>query len=91
MDGRIRFLLAFRAPPVFSLHMSDDFVPLTWADLTARPRPEPQAAIAYGDDPWQRVDLWLPDGTGPFPTVLMVHGGDDGRRLFEGLMELVSA
>lgn len=55
--------------------MSDDFVPLTWADLTARPRPEPQAAIAYGDDPWQRVDLWLPDGAGPFPTVLMVHGG----------------
>lgn len=55
--------------------MSDDFVPLTWADLTSRPRPEPQAAIAYGDDPWQRVDLWLPDGPGPFPTVLMVHGG----------------
>jgi len=55
--------------------MSDDFVPLTWADLTARPRPEPQAVIAYGDDPWQRVDLWLPDGAGPFPIVLMVHGG----------------
>ena len=55
--------------------MSDDFVPLTWPDLTGRPRPEPQAAIAYGDDPWQRVDLWLPDGAGPFRTVLMVHGG----------------
>ena len=55
--------------------MSDDFEPLTWADLTARPRPEPQAAIAYGDDPWQRVDLWLPAGAGPFPVVLMVHGG----------------
>jgi pimeloyl-ACP methyl ester carboxylesterase len=55
--------------------MSDDFVPLAWPDLTGRPRPEPQAAIAYGDDPWQRVDLWLPDGPGPFPTVLMVHGG----------------
>ena len=55
--------------------MSDDFVPLTWADLTARPRPEPQAAIAYGDDPWQRVDLWLPAGAGPFPVVVMVHGG----------------
>ena len=55
--------------------MNDAFEPLTWADLTARPRPEPQAAIAYGDDPWQRVDLWLPDGAGPFPVVLMVHGG----------------
>ncbi len=51
------------------------FVPLAWPDLTGRPRPEPQAAIAYGDDPWQRVDLWLPDGNGCAPTVLMVHGG----------------
>ena len=54
--------------------MSSDAL-LSWADLTSRPRPEPQAAIAYGDDPWQRVDLWLPDGAGPFRTVLMVHGG----------------
>ncbi len=51
------------------------FTPLTWADLTARPRPEPQVRIAYGDDPYQRVDLWLPDAAGPIPTVLMVHGG----------------
>ena len=48
---------------------------LTWPDLTDRPRPEPQAGIAYGDDPYQQVDLWLPDGPGAFPTVLMVHGG----------------
>lgn len=51
------------------------FAPLTWSDLTDRPRPHPDASIAYGDDPWQRVDLWLPTGPGPFPTILMVHGG----------------
>lgn len=51
------------------------FIPLAWPDLTGRPRPEPQARICYGDDPYQRVDLWLPDAGGPLPTLLMVHGG----------------
>lgn len=49
--------------------------PMTWADLTARPRPHADATIAYGADPYQKIDLWLPNGAGPFPVVLMVHGG----------------
>lgn len=49
--------------------------PMTWAQLTARPRPAPDATIAYGTDSLQKVDLWLPTGSGPFPVVLMVHGG----------------
>lgn len=48
---------------------------LTWDDLSARPRPKPDATIAYGGDEMQKVDVWLPAGKGPFPTVLMVHGG----------------
>lgn len=48
---------------------------MTWADLTGRARPSPQATIAYGPDEYQKVDLWLPPADGPFPTVLMVHGG----------------
>ena len=48
---------------------------LTWDDLSARPRPNPDATIAYGDDEMQKVDVWVPTGKGPFPTVLMVHGG----------------
>ena len=51
------------------------FTPMTWADLTSRPRPAPQATIAYGADDYQKVDVWLPGGPGPFPVVLMVHGG----------------
>ena len=52
-----------------------DWKPLTWPDLTSRPRPAPQATIAYGPAPEQKVDVWLPAGPGPHKTVLMVHGG----------------
>ncbi|PAX06566.1 alpha/beta hydrolase [Sphingomonas lenta] len=48
---------------------------LTWPDLTKRPRPEPDATVDYGPDGMHKVDVWLPAGSGPHPTVLMVHGG----------------
>ena len=48
---------------------------MAWPDLLERPRPAPTATIAYGDSALQVVDLWLPDGPGPHPVVLMVHGG----------------
>ncbi len=51
------------------------FTPLTWKDLTARPRPAPDATIAYGPDAMQKVDVWLPRSAGLHPVVVMVHGG----------------
>ena len=48
---------------------------LTWPDLARRPVAKPDATIAYGGDQMQKVDVWLPAGKGPFPVVLMVHGG----------------
>jgi len=48
---------------------------MKWPALLERPRPEPDSTIAYGPDQMQKVDLWLPAGRGPHPTVLMVHGG----------------
>jgi len=48
---------------------------MAWDDLTNRPRPKFDATIAYGSDAMQQVDVWLPAGKGPHPTVLMVHGG----------------
>ena len=48
---------------------------MKWPALLERPRPEPDSTFAYGDDQMQKVDLWLPAGRGPHPTVLMVHGG----------------
>lgn len=49
--------------------------PLSWPDLTSRPRERPDATISYGLDPLQVVDLWRPAGTDTVPVVLMVHGG----------------
>ncbi|MES2338995.1 MAG: alpha/beta hydrolase [Pseudomonadota bacterium] len=48
---------------------------LTWPDLTGRPKPAADATVSYGPDSMQKVDVWLPAGKGPFPVVLMVHGG----------------
>jgi acetyl esterase/lipase len=48
---------------------------MKWPALLERERPEPSASLRYGDGQMQVVDLWLPAGAGPHPTVLMVHGG----------------
>jgi acetyl esterase/lipase len=62
-------------PPADSATRSSDLRLMTWSDLISRPRPSADATISYGDDPFQKVDVWLPKGAGPFKTVLMVHGG----------------
>jgi acetyl esterase/lipase len=48
---------------------------MVWKDLLERPRPQPTTTIRYGEDALQVVDLWLPEGAGPHPVALMVHGG----------------
>jgi acetyl esterase/lipase len=48
---------------------------MAWPDLLERARPSPSTTISYGADPLQVVDLYLPEGQGPHPTVIMVHGG----------------
>jgi acetyl esterase/lipase len=68
--------LAFIAALAFFMAMPNaEFTPMTWGDLTSRPSASPQARIVYGTDDYQQVDVWLPAGKGPFPVVLMVHGG----------------
>ena len=48
---------------------------MTWADLTRPPAPTASRRIAYGPAVNQAVELWLPDGPGPHPVVVMLHGG----------------
>ena len=48
---------------------------MSWPDLTNRPKEEPTETVRIGDGETDIVDVWLPDGPGPHPVVLMVHGG----------------
>lgn len=48
---------------------------LTWPDLTKRAQPKPDATESYGADQMQKVDVWVPEGKGPHPVAVMVHGG----------------
>lgn len=43
--------------------------------FVAIPRPAPSAQIRYGDAPAQAIDVFLPPGEGPFPVVMLIHGG----------------
>lgn len=49
--------------------------PLRPADIVKLPSTPPAAHIPYGSDPGQFADLRLPTGRGPFPVVVVLHGG----------------
>ena len=49
--------------------------PMTLDEYMALRGPEPAAQIAYGAAPQQFVQLFEPAGGGPFPVVVLVHGG----------------
>lgn len=48
---------------------------MTAAEAVARPRPPADVRLAYADHPSCFGDLRLPPGDGPFPVVVLVHGG----------------
>lgn len=48
---------------------------LSWSELSKLPLPSPGKKIAYGNGPQQFGELRLPQGAGPFPVVVIVHGG----------------
>jgi acetyl esterase/lipase len=62
-------LLAMGAPAMAA--------PMTYAEFQQRvvQPPAPGPILSYGPDPLQHVELWKPAGKGPFPVVLMLHGG----------------
>jgi acetyl esterase/lipase len=53
----------------------DEPTPLTWTELCARAQPAPDAAEAYGLAAAQLLELSRPPGLGPFPVVVLLHGG----------------
>lgn len=48
---------------------------MTWPDLLSRPRPHASERVRYGTEPSQFADLWMPEGKGPHPVVVLIHGG----------------
>jgi len=48
---------------------------MDWDDLMRRPLPTADAKVAYGPALEQFAEVWTPKGRGPFPVVLMIHGG----------------
>ena len=49
--------------------------PMKLADYLALSGPAPGARIAYGPAASQYAELFLPEGKGPFPVAVLVHGG----------------
>ena len=62
-------------PPIMSVPPAPPARLMRWPDLLNRPRPNPTRAVFYGDDPNQLAELWLPQGRGPHPVVVLIHGG----------------
>ena len=48
---------------------------LNTEDILRLPYQPPAARIAYGSAPAQHAELRRPDGAGPFPVIVIIHGG----------------
>jgi acetyl esterase/lipase len=55
--------------------MTAQAAPKTVDDYMAQPRVVADHRIAYGTDPAQVVELFLPTGRGPHPVVILIHSG----------------
>jgi acetyl esterase/lipase len=53
----------------------DDMTVMTAGDALALPRPAAEHQLPYGDDSLQFGELRLPDGDGPHPVAIVIHGG----------------
>jgi acetyl esterase/lipase len=60
---------------------------MTLSDYMALRGPEPRTHIAYGPQPSQYVELFTPEGRGPFPVVLLIHGGC-WKKEYEGILQM---
>ena len=48
---------------------------VSWSQIMDLPQPPAGQVIAYGDAPSQFGELRLPEGEGPFPVAVLIHGG----------------
>ena len=55
--------------------VEEEWTLMTADDALALPQPEPDFRIPYGGNLLQFGELRLPEGIGPFPVVIVIHGG----------------
>lgn len=72
---RARVLAAFVVVLAAACGHRGEATMITFAELAAKPIAPADARIVYGEGPLQFGELRLPNGTGPFPLVVLVHGG----------------
>ena len=63
---------AVPAPPA---EVVETRTPITFSGLLAVERAKADTQIAYGADALQFGELWLPQGRGPHPVAVLIHGG----------------
>ncbi|MEJ7805497.1 MAG: alpha/beta hydrolase [Telluria sp.] len=73
MTFPFRTLLRSLLPALFA--SGAGAAPMTLQDYLALSGPAPTVKIAYGSAPSQFAELFRPEGDGPFPVVVLVHGG----------------
>lgn len=69
------FLLALLLIAMTSSRSDLEAKTLTWSELGDMPLPAPGERITYGKGAQQFGELRLPKGDGPFPVVVVIHGG----------------
>ncbi|NKB37434.1 MAG: alpha/beta fold hydrolase [Gammaproteobacteria bacterium] len=55
--------------------LADEIAVMTTDDLPGLGNPAADLRITYGDDEFQFVNLYLPQGDGPHPVMIFIHGG----------------
>ena len=61
--------------------------PMTLEEYMSLSGREPNARLTYGKAPSQFVELFVPPGEGPFPVVVLIHGGCWVKE-FQGLVQM---
>ena len=68
-------VLAILVGPVALCFAADPAPVMTTREALGLPRPAPDHRVRYGPDALNFGELRLPDGSGPFPVVMVIHGG----------------
>lgn len=71
----VLFALSVALLALLPARAADDPPLLTYRQMLARPVVTGGVRLAYGPEPQQFGELWVPDGIGPHPVLVLIHGG----------------